>query len=788
MRLRTRIALTFIALLMIVLATALLIVSAANRDNAAREVDRQLDVGALVFKRVLEANRRQLSQAATAVALDYGFREAVATRDTDTLVSALENSGDRIHAAMVVLVSLDGRVIASTGTSIKAGKIFEPARVLMGSSNSGTESTVFVEGNRIFELVVVPVRSPLTVAWIAIGFELNEAAARELAGITGLGVTLAIGHGGHAKVVVGTEASQGHSAAEVSKRPIVLASTPEAEVTAVLSRSLVDARAPFARLTRVLYLVAVVSLLATAGAAFWLARNITRPLHNLTAAIHKIRGGNYAAAVAIERKDELGILAEGLLLMQSAIQTRDQSIRQLAYEDPLTGLVNRTAFAAALDRELNTPSGSRVAIAVINVDRFRRINECLGYSVGDEVLKTIARRLVAAPALARTVARIAADQFAIFSVLENNSNGLAWGASILSRLVDPIRVADQPIDISASLGLASAPADGKQVDELIRCAELALEQARREKRALGVYEASLMPATRDQLSLLGELQRAVDQNELRLFYQPKLELSTLRVAGAEVLLRWEHPTRGLLGPAAFIPFAEQTGFVRRLTRWVLDSAAAQAAKWCDAGCPVSLSVNISAEDIADPILDQRVAAVLARYELPPGLMTLEVTESGFIENPERALLMLETLANLGVRLSIDDFGTGYSSLSYLARMPVNEVKIDRSFVQGIESDSAFAAIVRAAIEMGHSLGLKVVAEGIETRDSADRLQAMQCDVAQGYLFARPMPIEEFERWLAGRDRVPVDAAPRRFVIDNDALSDVTDVFRASHRVVRQLRG
>ena len=758
MRLRTRIALTFIVLLMTVLATGLIIVSAANRANAEREVTRQLDVGALVFSRVLEANRGLLSQAAAAVASDYGFREAVATRDTDTLVSALENSAGRVHAAMAVLVATDGRVIASSGSRLRPKQYFEPARALMRVEGTDGRSSIFVEGDHIYELVIVPVRSPLTVAWVAMGFELNAAAARELAAITRLQLTLSIGTGARAHSVISTGGLPTRSATDLSRRTLLLATTPGAEVTATLSRSLTEARAPFERLTRVLYAVASFSLLASTVAAFWLARNITRPLRNLTAAIDKIREGDYRAEVTVERADELGVLAEGLQLMQCAVQARDQSIRQLAFEDPLTGLMNRTAFGAAVQRELDTAGGAHLAVALVNVNRFRRINECLGYSIGDEVLRTMGTRLTAPPLLRGAVARLAADQFAVYQVMQDGQAALPWGTSLLERLGDSIQVEDQPIDIEASVGLATAPEHGSRVDELIRCAGLALEQARREKRAVGLYQATLSPVPRDQVSLLGELRRAVEHDELRLAFQPKLALSDQCLAGAEVLLRWQHPSRGLLGPAAFIPFAEQTGFVRHLTRWALDAAAAQAAAWCRAGVALPLAVNISAEDVSDPHLDQRVAATLSRHQLPAGLLTLEVTESGFIGDPERALRMLESLASLGVRLSIDDFGTGYSSLSYLARMPVNEVKIDRSFVQGMETDEGFAAIVRAAIDMAHSLGLKVVAEGIESERAADRLRAMHCDFAQGFLYARPMLAEEFERWLAGRPRISAVAA------------------------------
>ena len=744
MALRTRIAVTFILLLAAVLAAALSAVSATNRGNAEREVQRQLDVGASVFSRLLESNRRQLTQAAQAVAADYGFRQAVASRDTDTLVSVLENSGQRIGAAMVVLTSLNGDVIAASGLHVKAGTPFPLSPARRGGAAGDNATSLMVDNGRIYQLVTVSVRSPLPVAWIAMGFELDEKAARELADITGLAVTLSVNSGGHWADVVSTVPAGGARPSDVVARRIEMSKWGNAEVVAILSRSLADAHAPFERLTRVLFLIAAVSLIASALAAFWLARNITRPLQDLTRAVDRMRTGTYDAALSVQRRDELGVLAEGLQLMQSAVQSRDQSIRRLAYEDSLTGLMNRTAFGAALAGALTEAGGAPIAVAVINLDRFRRINEHLGYSVGDAVLSKMAARLAAVPSVDSAVARLAADQFAAFTQLRSAASLQAWGTSLVVALSEPVFVEAQPIDITATLGLAVSAEGINSADELMRCADLALEHARREKRALAVYEEALKPAARDQLSLLGELRHAVEHEELRLFFQPKIEFRTGRVTGAEVLLRWQHPTRGLLGPADFIPFAEKTGFIRRLTRWTLDHAIAQGALWQRAGKALGLAVNISVDDIGDVRLDSRVASMLTRHQLPPALLTLELTESGFIEDATRALRVLDAVAALGVSLSIDDFGTGYSSLSHLARMPVHEVKIDRSFVQGLESDPEFAPVVRSAIDMGHGLGLKVVAEGIETETSAVRLRNFGCDIAQGYWYAKPMPLDAFE--------------------------------------------
>lgn len=749
--LRTRIAVTFLVLLAAVLTAALSVVNAANRSNAEREVRRQLSVGSSVFSRLLESDRSQLKTAAKAVADDYAFREAVATGDTATSSSALENSADRIGAALAVLSTMKGQVIASYGQRPSTNAHLPTPR--------DGDSSVIVNEGRIYQLVTVAVRSPLPVALVTMGFEVDSRTAQELADVTGLAVTFSCRAGNDWKEVISTAPAGVARASDAIAYNIDMSKPGGAEVIATLSRSLADARAPFERLNNVLIGIAFTSVAIAAIAILWLSRGITRPLRELTNAVDKIRGGSYDVAVRVERRDELGVLAEGLQLMQSAVLSRDRSIRQLAYEDPLTGLMNRTAFVAAVGEGLKCGE-TALAVAVINLHRFRRINEHLGYSVGDAVLTKIGAGLASVPSVKGAVARLAADQFAAFTRLPENVSLQLWGASLLEALSEPVLVESQPIDLTASVGLAVAAGDAvPSADELMVCADLALERARREKLALAVYDPALKPMSRDQLSLLGELRRAVEHDELRLFFQPKIELGSQRVAGAEVLLRWQHPTRGLLPPSAFIPFAEQTGFIRRLTRWTLDHAIAQGAAWFAAGKPLSLAVNISADDVGDARLDSRVAALISRHQLPPSLLTLEVTESGFIEDPNRALRILDALAALGVLLSIDDFGTGYSSLSHLARMPVHEVKIDRSFVTGLESNAEFGAIVRSAIEMGHSLGLKVVAEGIENETAAEKLRGLGCDTVQGYLYAPPMGLADLEKWLQNKARVRVNAQP-----------------------------
>jgi diguanylate cyclase (GGDEF)-like protein len=764
--LRTRIALTFLLLLAGVLAAAFMAVSAANRSNAEREVNRQLTVGHQVFERALESNRRQLVQAAQVLAADWGFREAMGSRDSSTLGSALQNHASRIGASLATLVSLEGRVLAASGTAALVGERYRHAALLDDADDSGRVTTITFEDGRIVELVMVPVRAPLPVAWIVMGFALDQKAVRELSAVTGLDVTLAVREpdGWSAPASTLAPAALGVALRSLAHpdrpgdgdlvgRSLPLSAVGAAPVTALLTRSLTDARRPFDRLSDRLLLIAVASLALTAFAVFWLSRNITRPLHALGAVVEQMRGGRYDADVRIERRDEIGLLAEGLQLMGRAVQARDSDIRRLAYTDRLTGLMNRTAFAESLAVALASAPGAH-AVALINVRRFRRINECLGYAVGDEVLRQIGARLKDHPPLGTAVARIAGDHFAVLSPLADETTLASFGTRILERLSAPVTISAQSIDVTTAVGLASAPTDSNDADDLMRCADLALDRARRQNAMLQMYTSGLRVAARDQLSLLGELDRAIAQDELVLAFQPKLSLADGTVRGAEALIRWQHPGRGLLPPASFIPFAEQTGFIRRITRWAIARGTRTAAAWARAGAPVPLSINISADDLSDPDLPDYVRRAVEESGLAADLLTLELTESGFIADPDRALARLEALRVLGVKLSIDDFGTGYSSLSYLARMPVDELKIDRSFVIAISEREEVAAIVRAAAEMAHSLGLTVVAEGIEDVETAVKLAALGCDLGQGYLYAKPLLEPDFLRWRAARAPLP----------------------------------
>jgi diguanylate cyclase len=772
-RLRTRITVTFALLVAAILAATLGVVSSANSRNAAREVQRRLETGALVLERTLESNRRQLTQAAQVLAADFGFRSAVATRDTATLESALTNHAERIGARLVMLLSLDGEVLAEGGTAHLADLESNPDPARRRGAAAALDGIVARNG-RVFQLVSVTIRSPVPVARVLMGFEIDRPVLTELGDILGMGVALAVRRESAWRLAGTTlpetttstllpalaasrESSFFANDGERAVRAIVLApgdaSRQPAEladggVVALLSSSVEEARAAFDELTEVLWYAAALALLVAALASFTLARGITGPLVRLTQAVDRIARGEYRVDVDVKRGDEVGVLAAGLQQMRDEVEVRDASIRRLAYEDGLTGLANRNAFMAALDARLGSAPVPPTCVALIDLRRFRAINECLGYAVGDEVLRAVAQRLARPRGDVSLVAHLAADQFAAFGDLPGDGSPTTWGQRLLDDIAHPVALGGQSIDVTPVVGVAVAPHDALTGTELLRCADLACDQAKRRNLGLAGFGPQIPRPGREKLSLLGDLQRAIAQDEFRLVLQPKVDFRTREITGAEVLLRWEHPHKGLLGPGAFMPFAEQSGFIRHISAWVLRRSIELAAGWARDGRPLPVSVNISAVDLANPLLDQLVADCLSASALPPGLLTLEVTESGFIERPEEALAMLQCLAALGTKLSIDDFGTGYSSLRYLATMPVDEIKIDKSFVDALETDEAVRAVISAAVDMGHRLGLSVVVEGIERPAQHAALRELGCDVAQGYLIGRPMAPAQFFEWLA----------------------------------------
>jgi len=442
-----------------------------------------------------------------------------------------------------------------------------------------------------------------------------------------------------------------------------------------------------------------------------------------------------------------------------------------ALHDTLTGLPNRELLADRLDQELRSDirAATRTGLMLIDLDRFKEVNDTFGYQCGDELLRQVGPRLAGVLRAADTVARLGGDEFAVLLPdLHDAMDASAVALSLVEALELPFHVLGADLDVEASIGVVVSGEHGRDATTLLQHADVALDVAKTLSSGVFAYDPAFDSRTPSRLALLGDLRRALERDELLLHYQPKVSLRTGNVVGAEALVRWQHPSRSLVFPDDFIPMAEHTALIGPLTRHVLSLALAQVRTWIDAGRPLPIAVNLSARNLHDEDFASQVAGLLAAHDVPADLLELEVTESALTIDPARAQQMLKQLSALGVRISIDDFGAGYTSLGQLTKLPVSELKIDRSFVMTMAKNPGNAMIVQSVIDLGHNLGMTLVAEGIETEQSLTTLADLTCDVGQGYYICRPIPADAFDVWCAERTiTVPPPARPT-----SEALSSI----------------
>jgi diguanylate cyclase (GGDEF)-like protein len=456
--------------------------------------------------------------------------------------------------------------------------------------------------------------------------------------------------------------------------------------------------------------------------------------------------------ITIER-DRRGrpVALRGVIAEVTALHAKLAESRHLESHDHLTGLPNRRALREELDGAVDR---GRFALVLLDLNRFHEVNQVLGHDLGDRVLVQVAERFASAVGALDTLAHLGGDLFAVLApAVAGRDEAATLATRMRQALHEELTLGDDaPVYVEATAGIALCPADGRDAGTLLRRADAALHAAKEQGRPHGFARTQVGDASPRRLRRLAELRRALDAGEIIVHYQPKLDLQRGDVIGVEALVRWAHPDEGLLAPDAFIPMAEPTQLITRVTATVLDQALEQSALWRAEGIAMDLSVNVSARDLLDPDFPELVASLLARHDVPATTLELEVTERAVLEDPEETSAALRRLGSMGVRISLDDFGSGYSSLGRLRDLPFDQLKIDRSFVAGIQADDRDLQITRSAIDLGHSLDITVVAEGLESPADWHRLAALGCDAAQGYALSHPLPADELEAWLYSRVR------------------------------------
>ena len=530
----------------------------------------------------------------------------------------------------------------------------------------------------------------------------------------------------------------------------------------------------------VAYMVALmVNFLAVAGYACWLEReSLVQKTHTTLAPLMSAQLLSALLAMgAVYLTNQLGITGLAVLGLTFVIfqylvgellksQQRSEDLQRIVTTDELTGLANRERFREVMEERIREAHGvsGRLVVMLMDLDRFKEINDTLGHHYGDVLLRDLGPRLVEAVGEGGLVARLGGDEFGILP--PKGSHDIAVMEHVASRLTEcvsaPFAVDELSLEVGVSIGIARFPEDGHDSHALLRCADIAMYAAKEAQCDYKLYAADQNQHSVRRLSVLSDIRHALASDQIVVHYQPIVDVDDLTVTGAEGLVRWQHPELGLIPPGAFVQTVEQTGLIGPLTRHVLEHSIAECSSWRKHGRDLSVAVNLSVRNLLDRDLPKEIERLLSTYSLPADALELEITESMIMSDPERAMATVTRLSGLGVRMSVDDFGTGYSSLANLRRLPIKDLKIDRSFVSPMLNDESDLIIVRSTINLGHDLGLRVIAEGVEDGATLRELAVLGCDLAQGYHVSRPMAADAFGDWL--------DAANPRFVPDDAAVA------------------
>lgn len=735
-----------------------LIINKAVTHNARLE----LLAGGELFTRVMQKNVEQLALSVKVLTEDFGFKDAVATSDEKTIASALVNHSARVKADIGVLISRDGKLIASDETF--AVQVNEEFAALQAQAQARGQAydIIFIDG-RAYQFVMFTVKAPVVIGLAGMGFEIKQEFSAELRKLTGLEVSFVRQQSAGFAYLNGTllDDQPNQLVTQLAQQTLgevfiyddfislaVPAARQNQQLVAVLQVPLSHALAHFSHLNWQLFVLALVFSLLAGIAALFLARSVTRPVTMLATIARRIAGGFYSTPIVVKSNDELGDLAAAFITMQKAIGEREQQVLYQSEHDPLTGLPNRLLIFPHLQAAISRAGVLRqsVFLLVIDIKNFGQINDELSQEIGDAVLREVGQKIDRLLTHSELL-RLGSDEFLAIVMAPDKASVQEILDFIHATFKTPLQINGMQISVEMNIGIAAYPTDADSADVLLRRANLALNEGRvREERSCW-YEPGWDEKHLRRLHLFREFEHSLNAGHISLYYQPKINLDQPEKLGSEALVRWHHPELGFISPDEFINVIESSGQITLLTRWALKTAVLHLRRLLDAKIHISCSVNLSALDLLVDDLPAYVAELLQSQRVPAEHLVLEITESAIMREADKCLDNLRRLRDLGLTLSIDDFGTGYSSLSQLKKLPVAELKIDKSFILNLDSSADDQLIVRSTIDLGHTLGLSITAEGVESEAIKTLLSQFGCDTAQGYLYSKPLPAEDFIRWV-----------------------------------------
>lgn len=784
--LKQQIVVIFLTLILGIQLAGLVPIQYSVDKNVRKLVAKELDVGEKVFLNLLESNTENITNGAKILAADYGFREAISSNDQETILSALSNFQSRIHADIAIFygVQNDSMIVSGNLTEQEAVPV---VKHLIATHSASTKKIDFEIFNDMpYQLVAVPIKAPVVIGWMVMGFEIDNTLAEKLNKLSNLQVTFL------QRSVNGSWLSNASTLSRDDQLSLMdyFERTAKAELTnkevrindevfdskmltlhddddnmllAVLQRSITAEISNYQTLKYTLLILTIFGLGVFTVAIMYVSNYIAAPIAKLSETAKQLEKGNYDLTIQTDRHDEIGDLSKAFNSMRDAIATREAKVTRLAFWDDVTNLPNRVAFIKHLGEKIESHQqrGLPLTIIVLNLDRFKEVNKILGRGLGDELLNRVAQSLKTMVRADDMVARLGADEYGVLLSSTSEDEGLAVARKLQKVFDAALALGAQKIDVTAGIGLAIYPQHGESDEQLLHNAETALNVSKVKHSGVVLYDAAFDQGIQENLSLASELRAALHNRQLSLYLQPKVNIKTKRAYAAEALVRWIHPEKGFVFPDQFIPFAEQTGLIRDITLWMLEEACRVHTELKNQDIELAIAVNISTRDLIDSDFPDKLEAIFNHFEIADNAISLEITESSIMDDPVRAEATLHRLANMGLKIAIDDFGTGYSSLGYLKRLPVKELKIDKSFVMNMEKNENDTIIVRSTVDLGHNLNLKVVAEGIENIEVWNILAKMGCDYGQGYFMGKPMPEKDFKDWLAKWDAQSKEMAPQK---------------------------
>ncbi len=743
---RKRLLVLIIGLVVITQTVTLAAVLASTAHTVEGRAAEELRSGGSFAGQMIRFRAGQLANGVGVLAGDFGFREAVASGDAPTIISAATNTAQRIGADVVLLTDIQGRVLVSTAPG-GLGQGISLAGLL---TESRDQPIFLVLAGRAYQFFLAPVRAPETIGWVALGFVVNDAFVQKIHDLIGADVTLVARGRDGPRRIASTVPARARDYLTYTQR-IDGRGDP---IEVIIQKPIYEVLAPYRVIRDSMLLIDGIALALAAIVGTLLGRSATRPIGELVKAAERIQDGRYDTAVTASGGAEFRSLAATFNTMQKHIAEREADITYQAQHDSLTGLPNRAFVEERLEEILSGSDGAApIAVLLIDTRKVGEINASLGHHVGDSVVQEAARRLRANAAPDDIVARLGETQFLIVARNCTRERALLYADQMAGLIRRGFYLEEMSLQLRVAAGVSLSPEHGRSAEELLRRAEIAIEDADEAWMRVAMYRTGKDEEHRRRLKLVTDLRGAIDGNSLTLVYQPKVGMESRSVRSLEALVRWTHPQLGAVSPAEFVPLAERTGGARRLTSWVLNAAIRQMGDWRRAGLDVELAVNLSAPDLLDPDLGDEILQMLRAHRVESTALLLEITESAVMHDPQLAVRNMQLLRIAGVRFAIDDFGTGHSSLSQLSLLPVDELKIDRSFVRDARDGSDAATIVRSTIELAHSMGLRVVAEGVEEPEAWNMLRRLGCDYAQGYLISRPLPAADIPAFVGQANKL-----------------------------------